>query len=71
MGSLGCVRPWSHLRAPKGVPEQEEVVETLCLPELFLLWTRTSVVLLQVPLAGPAPQVPALPQNVGLAVLLQ
>ena len=46
-------------------------METLCLPELSLLWTRTSVLLLQVLFAGPAPQVPALPQNVGLAVLLQ
>lgn len=47
------------------------MVETLCLPEFSFLWTGTSVLLLQVLLARSAPQVPALPQNVGLAVLLQ
>lgn len=47
------------------------MVEPLCLPEFSLLETHTSVLLLRVLLAGSVPQVPALPQNVGLAVLLQ
>ena len=47
------------------------MVEPLGLPEFSFLWTHTSVLLPQFLLAGSVPQVPALPQNVGLAVLLQ
>lgn len=57
MGSLGQVRPWSHLRVPKGVPEQEKVWWRLCAsPGFSFLWTGTSVLLLQVLLARSAPK---------------